>query len=501
MQLSITNIDKNKYTTPNFKGMEHFDHIKRVGGMICAVCGEKTLCADTFIKTNTPNCKSLLYNMQNHALDFVKERIPIVWDLLVKYTKEHPTESLDKIMEDSAIYIELKQAVSEHISFIRANDDKNYKNPEQIDRSVGANFFDILDSARSYLEPASTVMKNLEELKPFLVGEQITTFELLKFYSEKYPEKTLSEIINTEEVYTYHAQRDKVNRTALYNKMHFHLDNINLIVEKERPDALPLLCTKKTGVVKMFGEVNDPEERVYITKMKYKNALEEIGCTHLLDRVYEEIDKIPKTFMSADTFFAYAHKHNFSDGKIITQIFSPNFATEEHLDAVAEGGIDKIENKIVMHKSCNQLRNRKPYARFLKYHPNMQEYVQYQVDLITEALLKEELPRFIDFYPLKMPIKLAEKTNNMINVDITRYCQEGMRLSYKTERELRDELDNIYNLRDRKIREKMNCKGPNPELDAELKFLHSEIFRVKESIKIEGKKRYRMSCYLDSKEE
>ena len=96
-----------------------------------------------------------------------------------------------------------------------------------------------------------------------------------------------------------------------------------------------------------------------------------------------------------------------------------------------------------------------------------------------------------------MPIKLAEKTNDAIKIDIRRYCIEGMKLSFKKERAFEEELRKVLNLRDKKIIEKMKCKKANPELDKELNFLHSEIFRIKESIRIEGKKRFRMRTYLD----
>lgn len=497
MNLTITNSDYNKNNSPNFKKMEHFDYIKKLDGMICAVCGRETLTADTFVKANTPNCRPLIENLQNQTFKVVEEKFPTIWKLLIRYTKDYPEKSLDKIMEDSACYIELKQIIAKHIEDKKTTSIAGYKDPEYLDRSVGATFFNLLEASRTNLQPASIVVKNLECLKSFLSEEQLRTFELLKTYSEKYPDKTLSEIINTEEIYTYHNKKDRINRTSLYNKMYFHLDNIINLIEKERPDALPDFYTKKISTIKMFREVADPEERIFNAKGMYRNALEINGCSHLIDKVYKELDSIPKTFMTADTFFAYAHKHNWSDGKILSEIFNSNFATEEHLEAVAEGGIDKIENKIVMHKFCNQLRNRIPYPRFLQYHPEMQKNIQYQVDLVSDALLKEELPHFIDFYPLKMPLKLAEKTNNMLNIDITKYCQEGTALSVERENLLREELSRICDLRDKKIFEKIKCKGPNPELDKEIKFLQDEMFRVKESIKIEGKKRYRMWCYLN----
>ncbi len=299
-----------------------------------------------------------------------------------------------------------------------------------------------------------------------------------------------------EEVYTYHYEQAKLKSRKLQDRLHFCIDNINSMVGEESLEALSDIFTKRASVIAMFKEVSDPEERIYNMKEMYRAALIDNNCEYLIEKVFAEIDKVPKTYMTADSFIAFAHKHNYSDGKILAQLFNSNFTTEEHLDAVLNGGDDKIDNKIVMHKSCNQHRNRIPYPRFLKYHPNMQEYIQKQVDMVVDALLKEELPYFIEFYPLKMPIRLAEKTEGIISIDIRRYCKEGMALSIQKERAFTAELAKVINLRDRKIREKMAVKGSNPELDAEIKFLHSEIFRIKESIKIEGKKRYRMQEYL-----
>lgn len=487
-----------KAVKPGFKGIEHFDHIKKLDGMICAACGRRTLASDVFVKANTPNCKSLLYNMQRQALSFVEERFPEIWNLLLRFTKQFPDQSLDCIMSNSDCYIELKQGILNQICKENGVEEPTISDKARFDRSIGATFFDLLESARTHLEPASVVMRNLSGLKCYLSEEQARAFSFLEGYAENYPEKTLSEIINMEEVYTYHANRDRKNRKKLYDDVHYCIDNIHSMILDENPDALTNIFHKRSGVITMFKDVSDPEERIYNMKEIYRHVLVNNGCENLIEKVYAEIDKVPKVFMTADTFLAFAHEHNFSDGKIIAQLFNSNFATEEHLDAVAEGGEDRIENKIVMHKACNQLRNRIAYSRFVKYHPEMQSNVQQQVDLVVDALLKGDLPSFIDFYPLKMPLKLAEKTDNLIKIDITRYCQEGIKQSWIKENNLREELYLVTDSRDRKIREKMLGKRPNPALDKEISFLHSEIFRIKESIKIEGKRRFRMQEYLKS---
>ena len=112
--LAINHGDKN--TKPSFKGVEHFDYIKRLDGMVCAVCGRKALLTDIFIKTHTQNCKPLIYNMQRNALSYIEQNFPQVWALLLSYTKKFPEQPLDTIMEDSKNYIELKQAISSHFS-------------------------------------------------------------------------------------------------------------------------------------------------------------------------------------------------------------------------------------------------------------------------------------------------------------------------------------------------------------------------------------------------
>ncbi len=488
---------ENKNTTFAFRGVEHFNYVKKLDGMVCAVCGRKALVTDTFVKKNIPNCKPLIYNMQKQALSYIEENFPSAWALLVSFTEKFPNQSLDEIMEDSKNYIELKQAVTNQIQQKKADKEKT-DDVVCIDRTIGSTFFDMLEAGRSYLEPASVVLKNLAEFKDFLTEEQLEAYEILEKHSQKYPDKTLSEIINIEEIYTHHDLQARIKHRKLCDKMHFHLNNIGAIVEEENPETVPLFYALKNSAIKDFKEIADPQARIHRLKNMYRKVLIQNNCEHLLEKVYKEIDQIPMIYMSADAYLSFAHKHNYSDGKIIAQLFYPNYATEEHLDAVAEGGIDKAENKLVMHKSCNQLRNRIPYTIFTQYHPKMQEYIQHQVDLVSDALLKEEIPSFLDFYPLKMPLKLAEITENAIKIDITRYCIEGIKLSLKKEERLNEELYDVLNSRDRKIVEKMKDKRPNPQLDAELKFLHSEIFRIKESIKIEGKKRFRMQEYLKS---
>ena len=69
-------------------------------------------------------------------------------------------------------------------------------------------------------------MKRFSGFKNILLGSKLETFEQLEIYARKYPRKTLEEIINLDEVYRFHQQKDWLQRASTREKMDYHFDNI-----------------------------------------------------------------------------------------------------------------------------------------------------------------------------------------------------------------------------------------------------------------------------------
>ena len=423
---SITN--QNQTKKPIFTGAEIFNSIKALPGMTCSLCGKPTICNDLYVKTIAPLSKPLAYNLGKGVLDYLEHKYPIVWNKLQDFVTRFPKQSLDEILEnEDETYIELKQAVVQTLE----PEPVPCNTPERIelDRNIGRLFFDTIDNARSYMKCSSTVMKQLLPLKGFLEGIKKEVFEQFEIYSRKYPRKTLSEIVNLPEIHEFHAAKNFLQRIDTREKLDYHFENIKLLIKKKNPKAVEHFDELKEKVLDMYETEKDEVARMYYAKEMYKSALQEYNCEAITNDVLAELEQVPMSFITKDSFFNYAHNHECSDFKIVRSLFAGLLASEDHITAVSQGGKDIVENKSVMHRICNSKRASKPYSEMVKFHPHMPEYTQNQMNLVTEKILDGTLGSDLRFYPVKATENYLRESEGAIDLDITEYCTKGIEQS------------------------------------------------------------------------
>jgi hypothetical protein len=205
--------------------------------------------------------------------------------------------------------------------------------------------------------------------------------------------------------------------------------------------------TLKDKVLKMYEKEKNKNAREYYAKEIYKKALDEHGYKSLEPKIFKELEQLPRIFLSKDSFFYQAKNCNFNDSKIVSSLFSPYLASEEHIHAISNGGEDVIGNKIVAHRNCNSNRANKPYTEILNFHPDLLQNIQKQIDFISKNLINDNLPERLRTYPIYIADTFNKTSNGIINVDINDYCHKMLE---KTEQKISNNEKNIQNLRDQK---------------------------------------------------
>ena len=286
-------------------------------------------------------------------------------------------------------------------------------------------------------------MKKFAKFKSFLSDSKLKVFEQFQIYAEKYPRKSLSEIVNIEEVFKFHSAKDLLQRAESREVLDYHFGNIEKMIKKTKPDALERFKELKYEVLNLFDSIRDNNMRIYKTKEIYRNALKECGCEKLESKVLKELDAIPKSFVTHDTFFVHAKNSNFNDSAIISSIFNSLIASIEHIVPRSQNGTDKVSNIITMCRNCNAKRSSIPYDEFLLYHPEMKKNTERQVKVVADKVLKGQLTPDYRFYPIKVSLLLKEYTNGKISPNITNYCNKMLENSQKTVAKNSEKLSEI----------------------------------------------------------
>ncbi|MBE7709225.1 MAG: hypothetical protein E7Z93_02120 [Cyanobacteria bacterium SIG32] len=488
---------ENSCKTPSFKKADFFVPIKQINGMVCGCCGKKVLSVDTLVKAQTPLGKPLGYIIEKGGMDFVKKRFPAIWDILESFAQKYPKNNLDEIVEISENYSRLKYSVAEEVGLLEIKDES--KERIDADRRIGRFFYDMIDHGRAIMKGSSTVMKAMLPLKPFLTGTKKEVFEQFEIYARKYPKKRLSEIVKLDEVRKFHEAKNILQRAATREKMDYHFDNIRLMVKKKNPAAVEQFDELKRTVIEMFRTEKDPAARLSVAKDMYSEALSTNKCEKLIPAVMQELEQLPETFVTLDSFFASAAIHKANDSVLLSLLFSPILATEEHVVAVSQNGTDRVENKIVLCRECNAFRYSKPYSQFIAYHPDMPENLQKQIDLVVEEHIKGNLPENLRFYPVKIAKTLKDSSKGKINLNIDKYCEYEIAKSVPLLKKYREEIKELREKRDKKIAYTVKNNKISTYMKKSLSELNEKIIDLKDKIFLEENIQSRIKDYYKDK--
>ena len=458
--------------TPTFQASQKFKAIRNIPDIPCACCGHKVILPAAYSKAFQQLSKPLAKLMEKGFLStWIKA--PAIYELLTKWAKEEPEANLDGMLIDHQDrYLILRNAITENL---KSNPEKANLTDSEIAHETSSLLNDLCSRSRAELKNAPTVMKTLAKFKDSLNDEKLATFEQFEIYARKYPRKRLSEIINLKEVYEYHALKDLLQRDEFREKVNFHFDNIERLLKgtkKFTQEDIDLLreCTEEVYVDEI-----DERARVVRTKEMYAGVLEPRGLDKIKYKVFDEIDKLPLTCITKDSFIAHTHSFHYSDAKIIESLLLPSMSSFEHIIPRSKGGDDRADNGIVLCADCNEKRKSRPYSEFLKYHPEMPYNTEKQLRFVADSIAKGKLNGYFRFWPIRVAKTLAEYTDGKIKPDMIDYCKKEQKRSSMRREENTKQFKELKNQRYEFVTKKK-------ELRQEIKNVENELDNVEKDI-------------------
>ena len=462
--------------TPAFQGRQEYKAIRNIPNIPCACCGQKVILPSAFAKLFQQVAKPLQMMLDKGFLDAWSKNAKVM-ELLKRWAAEEPKLSLDVITEKHPDkYAQLRTAVTETV--------KGFPQAEgmmenEVGRNISHLFNDIFSRSRSKLKGSAVVMKHMAKFKESLQGSKLETFEQLEIYARKYPRKSLNEILDIKEIYEFHTMKDLLQRAEMREKLNYHYDNIENILKKTKAFTEDEINELKQNADNLYSTERDSEARVQLTKDMYENALKSKNLEKLKFKIFDELSQVPKTFMTKDSFLAFAHNRHYSDAKIIESLLVPSMSSFEHIIPRSMGGADQAKNGIILCADCNEKRKTRPYSEFLKYHPQMPFNTNKQINFVADMILKEKLGGPFRYWPVQVSETLNEYTDGKIKPDVTKYCQKEYK---KSAQRLEANQERYLNLKDKQsseVMKKIKLQDEIKQVDKELEKVSSGIEKTR----------------------
>ncbi len=466
MNLSIT-----PQISPIFQAHTNYRAIRNIPHTPCACCGQTTILKKEITQAYKSVAKPLIKMIQEGR--FGKwESCTEIFKMLNLWATEAPKSSFDEIISDDKKYTALKDLIT-----VEINTSKDFEtlSQSQKEHSITGMFEDIFTKSRSRLSGSAVVMKRFATFRDSLKSQKKEIFEQLQIYAQKYPRKTLSEIVQMENIYEFHYLKDQLERSEKCEKRRFHFNNIRNMVLKANPqidpDELDLI---QEATIKLCDE-RDFAARIPKAKAMYEGLLNRHGLEKLKTKVFLEVEQIPMDFVTKDSFFVHAKKSNFSDARIINYLLNPSISSFEHIVAQSRGGADDFGNGIVLCVDCNKKRGNQPYPEFIKYHPKMPYNTQKQIDYISNLIATGKTSGALRVWPIKVAETLIQSTNGIISPNIDKFCQKEVKRSRARLNEYIERSHQLEKDRITMFKEKASMNDKTAQIDQRIKEINQNI--------------------------
>ncbi len=480
---------------PGFRSLGNYKAIKMIPNITCACCGQKVIAPGVADRAWGAVSKPLNTALKKGAFTQWMENFPQAAAMLQSFSIRFSGQSLDKIINNNDNYLELRNAVFSDVQSLDGVDEIS-PDPHMATKKI---IYDMQAASRNNLRSSSVVMKRFSIFKDRLHGYKKDIFEQFQIYAKKYPRKSLSEIVNMDEIYKFHRMKDLLQRAESREQLDYHFGNIKEIIVKKRPDLAEKADELKEQALEIYAHGNDT--KLHLAKMKnlYEDALKENNLENLKWKVFDELKQVPETFTTVDSFMVYAKHHNYSDGAILSSLIVPSMSSYEHIIPKSDDGEDKYSNGLVLCRECNQKRASVPYSEYVDYHPEMRVNTQRQMDFISQFILGGKLPQEFVFYPVKTSRTLYDYSGGKINVDVENYCKKALAKSEKKLAEKTEELCNTKDSRDKNIKKRLDLQDEIKNIDQNIETLNDKVKTLVSETRHEQALQSNLESYLRKK--
>lgn len=392
--------------------------LKDISGNRCACCGNKMIRAKDLSalwdKISAPLSEALKIGKFSN----IQKNYPSIYSLLKEYACRYPDETFDKIVQRDENYQDFTHAI---VSALPGQNFVEYK--RGVHYAIKTLFYDIMSKSRIITKPISDVIESFMPMQKFLDKSGSGVFNELISLAERYPDEQIIPILKKPEVkekYTLNALQDI---TELAHQRDYHIEKANDIILDKKPYLREEIKRVRTKINQIYVHGVDPQRVKYEIKTLYEELLKKYNITNLSDAVNSELEQVPGTFYTPNTFLSYA-KFKHTDMSIMYHIITPATESEEHINALSTGGELDFNNLIIMCRKCNKYRSDIPYDEFLKYHPEVIENIPKQINLVGRNILNNHISLRLKDYPIKVSQAIYKASNGAINPDIQWYIEK-----------------------------------------------------------------------------
>lgn len=280
---------------------------------------------------------------------------------------------------------------------------------------------EIADLTDTMTGPSAVVIKKLDKYRHLFKGDFKEIANIMEIYSHKYPAKTFSQIFKNPEVKNYHKRILELHKEKMSLQKTNVLKKISKLSEKLQGEDLKLLReTNSQANVIINNEYYKNNIREALINDLYADFVQKCSNKKAAAEIAETAKDFPFVKDLPDSFFVNTAEQNFDDISIIRSIIEETQATFEHIKAKSKDGKNVWSNGILLCKHCNNERDNLPYPFFLKIHPEMIKNVQIQMNRIISFINGKKLIE-CDSYPREVKETLLRETNNIIQINISKY--------------------------------------------------------------------------------
>lgn len=380
-----------------------YKEFKQIPNLTCACCGEKMIrseAQDRLFKNLSQPISKLI--KKDIFKEWFKE-IPI-GIVLAEFCAKFPKDTLDKIITDKTNYKKLNEACKKNKCLLTQ----------------------VLATSHSELRSSKAVLHRMKPFRNYMYREKQEVYDLLSSYAQLYPRKTLTEIVNLDEVQKFHTillrkeneKKDKLNSA--------YIKRIENIIKKQNPNADIEKLNKGFSNIFHKSYRKNIEHTTSRVKEFLENYLRENNCEQISEKVLSEAKNLKiKSSQDSNRFFINAKKNKYDDGQIVRYFIDPSIATFEHILPKSNGGTVSKNNGIVLCQECNGKRESIPYSEFVQYNPRMPYNTQKQILQIGDLILQGRIAGDCKDWPIRIATTLYKYSEGKINPDITSYCRKA----------------------------------------------------------------------------
>lgn len=420
--MKINIISSNSNSALNFKSKKIiYKEFKQIPNLTCACCGKKMIHAEIRDK--------LFKNVSQPIGKLIKKGVFKEWFkelpiaiVLAEFCAKFPEDTLDKIITDKTNYKKINEACKKNKCLLTQ----------------------VLDTSHSELRSAKAVLHRMKSFRNYMYDEKQEVYDLLSSYAQLYPRKTLTEIVNLDEVQEFHTtllrkeneKKDKLNSV--------YIERIKNIIKKHNPNADIEKLDK--GVLNIFHKSYRKNIEHTTSRIKdfLENYLKDNHCENISERVFSIAQNFKiKNSQDSNRFFINAKKNKYDDGQIVRYFIDPYIATFEHIIPKSYGGSASRNNGIILCQDCNRKRESTPYAEFIQYNPQMPYNAQKQILQIADLILQGRIAGDNKDWPIRIANTLYENSDGKINPDITSYCKKAYKKIQKQIKQRTKEINTI----------------------------------------------------------